>query len=315
MREVETRARLVGLDGDSLAARGPIAVLPRSEIEEAMTAGDGPARLVLEIGRAGGESGGVATEARVSVDWDRAELEELLGATGGDDVALSFDEGELERLLEEGDVEAHGLRERAAVLGIVVATAGAAAGSAFAHPQDIGDGSVGAAPSNAPSFITDSRGGDGGAAAAPAAVTSFITDSRGGTGGVTPAPEAGPSFITDSRGGTGGVAPAPEAGPSFITDSRGGTGGVAPAPDAGTSFVTDSRGGTGGVAPTEAGTTSFITDSRGGTGGVEQASADGGTSISLPSPGDAAGLAGFALLITAAGFIAARSRRGPELPA
>ena len=75
-------------------------------------------------------------------------------------------------------------------------------------------------------------------------------------------------------------------------------------------MVTDSRGGDGGLAPTEVGTTNFITDSRGGTGGVEAAPATGGTGISLPSPEDTAAVAGLALLITAAGFVGLRSRRG-----
>jgi len=254
MQEVETRARLVGLDGDKLAARGPTAVLPRTEIEEVIAGGEYPARLVLDVARGDGQSGGdVVAEARVAVEWEKAELEELLRASTGDSVTLSFDEDELERVLEGSDVDAHGLRERVAVLGIVIATAGATAGGALAHPQLSGEATGGASGSSTPSFVTDSRGGDGGAAAAP---------------------EAAPSFITDSRGGTGGL------------------------------------------APTEVGTTRFITDSRGGTGGVDTAApATGGTSISLPSPGDAAGIAGVVLFITAAGFVAARSRRDRELPA
>src|SRR6266540_1233578 len=252
MQEVETRAQLVGLDADRLAARGPIAVLPRSEIEEVIAGDEYPARLMLDVARRDGQGGDeLVAEARVAVEWEKAELEELLGASTGDDVTLSFDADELERLLDESDVDAHGLRERAAVLGIVVATAGATAGGALAHPQLSGEATAGASGTSTPSLITDSRGGDGGAAAAP---------------------EAAPTFITDSRGGTGGL------------------------------------------APVEVGTTRFITDSRGGTGGVESTPAAGGTSISLPSPGETAGIAGVVFLITAAGFVAARSRRDRELP-
>jgi hypothetical protein len=232
MQQIETRARLVGLEGDRLAARGPIAVLPRAEIEDAIAGGEYPARLMLDIARGDSEGGDdVVAEARVAVEWDRTELEELLRASSDDDVTLlSFDADELERLLAESDVDAHGLRERAAVLGIVVATAGATAGGALAHPQLSGEPYAGAGGTSVPSFITDSRGGDGGAAAAAEAVP-IMTDSRGGTGGVDATPDAG------------------------------------------------------------------------------------GTSISLPSPAETAGVAGLALLITAAGFVAARSRRDRELPA
>ena len=315
MQEVETRARLVDLGAGSSVDRGPTAVLPRSEIKEAIDAGDYPVRLMLDVARPAADAHELTPEARVAVDWERTELEELLRSSGDGDVMLSFDEDELEQLLEEDDVEGHGLRERAAVLGIVVATAGAASGSAFAHPQLAGEATSGATPASAPSFMTDSRGGDGGAVLAPAAA-SFISDSRGGDGGAVPAPEATTSFVTDSRGGDGGAVPAPDATASFVTDSRGGDGGAVPAPDATTSFVTDSRGGTGGLAPTEVGTTSFITDSRGGTGGVEAASATAGDSgISLPSPEDTAAFAGLALLITAAGFVGLRSRRHRDAPA
>ena len=49
---------------------------------------------------------------------------------------------------------------------------------------------------------------------------------------------------------------------------------------------------------------------------VQPAAGDSGSSISLPSPADGAGIAaGLALLIMGAGFTAARSRRPPEQPA
>jgi|SRR5215211_4549394 len=318
MQEVETRARLVDLDDHGLARRGPIAVLSRSEVEDAIARGDEPARLVLEISRAGGQAGDLTAEARVAVEWEKAELEEVLRASGGDEVTLSFDEGELERLLAEADVEAHGIRERAAVLGIVVAAVAGTAGPASAHPQLSGESTAGATLTSAPSFITDSRGGDGGAVPIPAASTGFVTDSRGGDGGAVPAPAPTTAFVTDSRGGDGGAVPAPAPTTAFVTDSRGGDGGAVPAPAPGTGFVSDSRGGDGGAVPIPAPTTAFVTDSRGGDGGaVSTPAPSGGTSISLPSPGDTAGIAGLALLITAAGFVAVRKSRHPDggLPA
>lgn len=340
MQEVETRARLVDLNGGSLAERGPTAVVPRSEIEEVINRGEYPARLVLDVARAGGEGNAdVTAHAQVAVDWDKPELEELLRNAADEGVTLSFDSDELQQLLEDPDVDAHGLREKAAALGIVIATAGAATGSAFAHTQgDIGGGGsatgqpassfvsdvgMGGSGTAAPSFVTDVRGGTGEPTAAPAtgAPSSFVTDVRGGTG----APEGVPGFVSDVQGGTGQATP--EAAPSFVTDVRGGTGGEPAAAPEGTSFVTDVQGGTGQpagvsglVSDVQGGTgqpegvPGFVSDVRGGTG--EPASTpSGGIEISMPSPSETAGLAGIALLITGAGFVAARSRRDRPQPA
>src|SRR5436190_8538668 len=163
MQEVETRARLVDASGESLASRGPTAVVPRSEIEEVINRGEYPARLVLDIARAGGEGNAdVTAHAQVAVDWDKPELEELLRNSADEGVMLSFDSDELQQLLDDPDVDAHGLREKAAALGIVIATAGAATGSAFAHTQgDIGGGSS-ASGTPASSFVSDvGMGGTG----------------------------------------------------------------------------------------------------------------------------------------------------------
>jgi hypothetical protein len=59
--------------------------------------------------------------------------------TEGDQIALTFDEGELERLLDE-EVEAHGIRTALAVLTVAAGMAAAGAGSALASPA--GDGAV-----------------------------------------------------------------------------------------------------------------------------------------------------------------------------
>ena len=55
-------------------------------------------------------------------------------ADGGNDVRVSFDGEALAGALGEAEIEAHGLREKMVVLAVVVATTGAAAGSAQAMP-------------------------------------------------------------------------------------------------------------------------------------------------------------------------------------
>jgi hypothetical protein len=126
MEDDSRRARLV--DEASLEGRGISTTLPRSQLEEAVRS-PGQLQLDLDI-RAGDEM------RRVEVAWDREDLERVLGRTSGDSVVLTFDRDELAGAV--ADVEAHRLRQRAAVLAVAAATAtGAFAGAAAASP--IGD--------------------------------------------------------------------------------------------------------------------------------------------------------------------------------
>jgi hypothetical protein len=128
MEDDSRRARLV--DEASLEGRGVSTTLPRSQLEEAIRSADGPLELELDV-RAGDD------ERRVGVAWDREDLERVLGRTTGDSVVFTFDRDELAAALA-GDFEAHGLRQRAAVLAVAAATAtGAFAGAAAAGP--VGD--------------------------------------------------------------------------------------------------------------------------------------------------------------------------------
>jgi hypothetical protein len=128
MEDDSRRARLV--DEGSLEGRGISTTLPRAQLEEAIRSTGPLPQLELDI-RAGDE------ERRVGVAWDREDLERVLGRTSGDSVVLTFDRDELARAVA-GDVEAHGLRQRAAVLAVAAATAtGAFAGAAAAGP--VGD--------------------------------------------------------------------------------------------------------------------------------------------------------------------------------
>jgi hypothetical protein len=127
MDDLLTRAELVGYDPAS-AAIGT--VVPRAEFAETAARGEFPATLLLDLDRVEAGDGG-ATHARIAVDWDKDTLEALLASTEDEEIALWFDERELTRAFD--DVEAHGLRERAAVLAIAATAAAACATPALAR--------------------------------------------------------------------------------------------------------------------------------------------------------------------------------------
>ena len=351
MEEIRTRARLVDPAASSLSTRGLTTLVPRAEVEEAFHRGEFPAPLVLDIARTDG-SDDVTAHAQVTVDWDQAMLEELLRSTDDDQIRLSFDADELEQTLQEAEVDAHGLRERAAVLVVGVAAVGATAGGAFASGPSITPDYAGApgatvhstvatdagsgtesnplaryvasidsqATAQTPAFVSDVAAGGTGS---PAGAVAPISDvASGGTG--SPAGTVAP--ISDVASGDLG-SPAGVVAP--ISDVASGGSGQA-APDALARYV----GNVGSdVAATP--TPSFVSDvAAGGTGDattdslsryvgnvgseptVAAPAGDSGSSISLPSPAEGAGIAaGLALLIMGAGFTAARSRRPPEQPA
>jgi hypothetical protein len=128
MDELLTRAQLVGYD-PAHAAIGT--VVPRAEFAETAARGEFPATLLLDLDRVEAGDGGAAAHARVAVDWDKETLEELLASTEDESIALWFDQRELARAFD--DVEAHGLRERAAVLAIAATAAAASASPALAR--------------------------------------------------------------------------------------------------------------------------------------------------------------------------------------
>jgi len=87
--------------------------------------------LLLDLDRVEVGDGDGAAHARIAVDWDKDSLDELLASTEDERIALWFDERELARAFD--DVEAHGLRERAAVLAIAVTATAASATPALAR--------------------------------------------------------------------------------------------------------------------------------------------------------------------------------------
>jgi hypothetical protein len=124
MQEILARAALVSAPD---VGQGLTTSVSREEVEEAMRAKDGRPELILDVTRF---ADGEAAETRsVAVAWEPADLEQLLRETEGERVTLTFD-GEALRQAMEDDVEAHGIREKVAVLAVAATAAGVAAGTA-----------------------------------------------------------------------------------------------------------------------------------------------------------------------------------------
>jgi hypothetical protein len=261
METANATARLV--DPAEIGDGFVTAVLPRAEIEEA-AGSQGATDLLLDLAR--------ADEATtLSVSWDRADLERLLAGTSGDRVTLAFDPFQLEQAFE-GDVEAHGFRERALIVGIATATM---VGSVGAH-----------AAGSAPLLPSGER-----MSTAPATA---IGGAVGAAGEMTPAEATGAAGVVDIPGGAVGAAgtmsPAQATGAPGVLENTGGAVGAA-----GTDSPAQSTGGAG-ITPEP---------TTGGGSGFEVPTPDPGTAALV-------GLAGLgAVAITAAGF-ATRRRGTPR---
>ena len=146
MEDLRIRARFVGLDAANAGASTIGTVMSRAEFAETAAQGEFPATLLLELDRLEtGEGGEVTAHARVAVDWDKDTLDRLLASTEEEEIGLWFDERELALAFE--DVEGHGLREKAAVLAVAAAVAGAGATPALASPfSQVTDGDAGGTP-------------------------------------------------------------------------------------------------------------------------------------------------------------------------
>lgn len=324
MQEAMTTARLI-----EPAASGPdtervSVTVPRVEVEEALRAEE-PPDLMLDVARPSGAETTDWETTTLTVRLDEAELQHLLEKTDGGDIALGFDRDELAALLEE-DVEAHGLREKAAVLTVVAATAiGTGAGVASAMPADPGGGGGGSTPA-----VT--AGGPGGAVAAagqqsPAATTGgAVPSSSEAVGGAAAA--AGTESPAVTMGGAtpssqetigGAVAAAGDESPAAAMGGAGlsqetiggaaaAAGDVSPAQATGgaVSPSTEPFGAvaaSGGASPAEA---------TGQIGDVPVPTATGADSgFTMPDTAmTALAAAGAALLITGASFVAVRRRVG-----
>jgi hypothetical protein len=313
MEEIRTRARLV--DPASGFPRGVSTVVPRAEIEEALATGEAPSPLYLDIARRTGDDE-VTAHSRLMVDWDAPTLQELLRTTSDSDVRLSFDADELERALEESEVDAHGMREKIAVIAVAVTAAGAGAGAAAAGTPGVGmwaDGGNAPATTSVTAPATTAGSPD----SSPLGRYVANIDSRASSDQSDAVSRYAANIANDATTQT----------PAFTSDvAAGGTGSPANAAPAPVSDV--ASGGAGGPA------VSFTSDVASGGSGVSQGdvvsryaanvandaaqapAVSTGDSATTPSAAeDAALFGGLALLITGAGFVAARSRKSPELPA
>src|SRR5919201_4270836 len=125
MEATESRARLAEPAAAAPMTR-PALAISRAAAEKALRDGDGPVELTFDVVRVGG-----ATEA-MSMILERSDLERTLQLADGEELALVFDPDELERAIEGSEVEAQGLREKAAVLTVAVAAIAGSAGVASA---------------------------------------------------------------------------------------------------------------------------------------------------------------------------------------
>jgi hypothetical protein len=200
-----------------------VATISRGDVEEARRS-DEPVDLLLDVERVAADGQGRETE-RLALGWEPEDLDRLLAQATDDAITLTFDEGELQRLLD-ADVEAHGMREKLAVLTVVAGVAAAGAGSAVASPY-FGEG--GSSPGT-PAAVTTASPSEisAGLTATPAATPSEVSTGVG-VGAPEPAQpgRAGtPSEVSTGITGTAPAAPSeistgivrePSPGPAEIT--------------------------------------------------------------------------------------------------
>jgi hypothetical protein len=111
---------------------GLATTISRTAVEEALRLEE-PPELVLDVT-------GPAGERSIAVSWKRDDLERLLSEATGDTIQLTFDRAALESAFADDDVEAHGLKQKAAILAVAVAAAAGVAGGASAMPMGTGGG-------------------------------------------------------------------------------------------------------------------------------------------------------------------------------
>jgi len=178
------------------AQRAVTATVPRREIMGALEDPDAEPELVLQLA-------GEDEPSTIGMTWSRDDLEELLERVSASRINLTFDRAELSQAV--GDVDAHGLRERALVFA-VAATGVVGTGATIANAMTTADAggagvtSIASPGSAADSLLTDasSAGGYTAPAAAGSAADSLLTDASTGGG-------YGPAVETGSSGGVLGI--------------------------------------------------------------------------------------------------------------
>jgi hypothetical protein len=274
MDEVRDRARLV--DASAFDGRGVIATVPRADIEGVLASADGPPELVIDLER---REGADVEAHTLRIEWDPNDLEDVLRAASGDQVTLVLDREQLEQALL-ADVEAHGLREKAAVFA-VAALAGGGIGTGIA------------AASTGPSIVTDGGGASG------ATPIVMVSDAASGAGYAAESPQ----LVSDSAL-SGPVQQAQAESPQLVSDSA--LSGPVEQPMTPQQIVEAAAGGP-----------EMVSDAA-SSGPATQAAASsgGGWDISAPDPTTTGIIAGgVALMVTAAGFVVRGQRRQVGHPA
>jgi hypothetical protein len=285
MDEVSTRAKLVDSTG---SGPGLTFTLPRSEVDEALQAGAEESELLLDVVEA---TNGHKEERRVAVSWDPADLERLAREATGERITLAIDPQSLEEALRT-DVEAHGIRQTALAVSIVAVTAGATVGGAQGAVDQFGGVSAGTG-SDPYAQIESVRAG--GPATDPAAGIENVRATRA-------APEAALDSYAPIEQVRGVSAADPGSG---IENVRAERQAPDPAPDP-SAAIENVRAGGSAVPDSYAGIENVRADrTTPDTGG-------GGITVSAPSPGEGAALAGVAALTIAGAAFALRRRREPR---
>ena len=216
---------------DIPAQRAVTTIVPRQQITAILEDPDAEPELYLRIT---GDGLDEEDENVIGMRWSRDDLEQLLNKGEGDGVVLTFDRDELASALFD-DVEAHGMRERAAVFAVVAAGAlGTGAGIANAMPSGEDGGPVvtnvaPAVPTVGNAVEAQAKAATGLAhsavniapaidSTAASATGSMVTDASSTAGYTAPATESssGGSLRTDASS-SGGF------GPTATTDSSGGS--------------------------------------------------------------------------------------------
>jgi hypothetical protein len=110
------------------AQRAVATIVRRDEITAVLQDPEASPELFLRVTSGGFEESDLPSV--IAMTWSRDELERLLESATGENVVLTFDRDELSQAF--GDVEAHGLRERALVFA-VAATSALGTGAAIAN--------------------------------------------------------------------------------------------------------------------------------------------------------------------------------------
>ncbi len=303
------------------AQRAVATIVPREEITAALQDPEATPELFLRITGGGLDE---TDEANViAMTWSRDDLEGLLERATGENVVLTFDRDELSNAI--GDVEAHGLRQRALVFA-VVATGALGSGAAIANAMPTGDNggpvvtSVAPAAPASDSMVTDASTGGYAVATSEGSVDSMVTDAASGAGYAAPA-TAADSTLTDVSSAGGYTAPAVEAAAAdtMVSDAASGAGYAATEAVAADTTISDAASGAGyAAATTEAGSAAdtMRTDasSSGGYGAVESTGSSG-EFISVHQPGTTDGLIAGGILLAIAGATFVSRRGGTVRPA